>query len=276
MIVKEFAPAKINLALHVLGRRADGYHDLDSVVAFATVGDVLELSLASETSLRVDGPFAAGVPVNSENLVLNAHAALAQEFDVPPVDFRLTKNLPVASGVGGGSADAAAALRGIVKLTDLKVDPKQLQSIALTLGADVPVCLHGKACRMQGVGEVISSLDHLPAKAILLVNPRKPCGTGDVFRNMGLKVGQSFGTALDVSDPHAWRNDMTAAAIAVLPEIAVVMKAIQNLAPTATVRMSGSGATCFALFDDLNAATVFGSQLASQHSDWWIAPAQLC
>lgn len=275
MTIREFAPAKINLALHVLGRRADGYHELDSVVAFASVGDDLELLLAAETTLRVDGPFAADVPVTSDNLVLKAHAALSAEFQVPPIAMRLTKNLPVASGIGGGSADAAAALRGILKLSGIQSDAETLQRIALSLGADVPVCLHGKACRMQGVGEVITDLEHLPAKAVLLANPRKACGTADVFRTMGLKAGESLGTALDVKAPSAWRNDMTVAAVHVLPEIAAVLSELQNAAPDQTVRMSGSGATCFALFEDYRDAEAAGRLLAQSHPQWWIKPARL-
>jgi 4-diphosphocytidyl-2-C-methyl-D-erythritol kinase len=275
MTIREFAPAKINLALHVLGRRADGYHELDSVVAFASVGDELEISLASETSLLVDGPFAADVPVTSDNLVLKAHAALASAFKVPPVAIRLTKNLPVASGIGGGSADAAAALRGILRLTSVQCDADTLQSIALSLGADVPVCLHGKACRMQGVGEVITELEHLPAKAILLVNPMKACGTADVFRTMGLKAGDSLGTALDVKAPAAWRNDMIVSAVQVLPEISAVLSALQNVAPDQTVRMSGSGATCFALFEDYKDAAAAERLFAQSHPQWWIKPARL-
>jgi 4-diphosphocytidyl-2-C-methyl-D-erythritol kinase len=275
MTIREFAPAKINLALHVLGRRADGYHELDSVVAFASVGDELELSLADKTTLRVDGPFAADVPVTSDNLVLKAHAALAAEFKVPPIAMRLRKSLPVASGIGGGSADAAAALRGITKLAGLNIDPDSLQRIALSLGADVPVCLYGKACRMQGVGDVITGLERLPSRAILLVNPLRPCATAHVFRGMGLKAGDTSGSALDANAPDDWRNDMTEAAITVLPEIADVLHALQKLAPLQTVRMSGSGATCFALFDDLHSATIVGAELAGQHHNWWTAPAEL-
>jgi 4-diphosphocytidyl-2-C-methyl-D-erythritol kinase len=275
MIIREFAPAKINLALHVLGRRADGYHELDSVVAFASVGDELALSHADKTTLTVSGPFAVDVPTGPENLVLKAHAALASEFQVPPVAMHLTKNLPVASGIGGGSSDAAAALRGILKLTNQDVDFPSLQEISLSLGADVPVCLRARACRMQGVGEVITGLDRLPTTAALLVNPSKSCGTADVFRKIGLKAGDSFGTGLDASTPEHWRNDMTAAAISVLPEIGMVLDALRALAPYATVRMSGSGATCFALFESVEEASAAGAALTAKHHGWWIAPVTL-
>jgi 4-diphosphocytidyl-2-C-methyl-D-erythritol kinase len=275
MRIREFAPAKINLALHVLGRRADGYHELDSVVAFASVGDTLELTEAGMTTLQVDGPFAGDVPVTADNLVLRAYAALSKQMLLPAVAFRLTKNLPVASGIGGGSADAAAALRGILKLTDKTLDANSLQSIALSLGADVPVCLHGKACRMQGVGELITRLDHLPAKAIVLVNPMKVCGTAEVFRRMGLKAGDQAGLALDVASPATWRNDMTIAAVQVLPEIADVLSTLRDITEGATVRMSGSGATCFALFSTFEQADLAAQQLTALRPGWWVAPAKL-
>jgi 4-diphosphocytidyl-2-C-methyl-D-erythritol kinase len=273
--VQEFAPAKINLALHVLGRRADGYHALDSVVAFASVGDVLDIEIATETSLTVDGPFARNVPVTADNLVLKAHAALAAHVAIPPVAIRLTKNLPVASGIGGGSADAAAALRGIIKLAGVQLDDATVQQIALSLGADVPVCLHGKTCRMQGVGEVITELQHVVAPAILLANPMQACGTADVFRTMGLKPGDDMGSALDEKNTIAWRNDMTAAACKVLPVIDEVLFELGTLQNTRAVRMSGSGATCFALFDDLNTAEKAATELRARRPHWWTASATL-
>jgi 4-diphosphocytidyl-2-C-methyl-D-erythritol kinase len=275
MRVTEFAPAKVNIALHVLGRRADGYHELDSVVGFAGVGDFLDIESAATTTLSVDGPFAADLPVTADNLVLKAHAALGSVAHVGHVSMRLTKNLPVASGIGGGSADAAAALRGLIKLFGLKLEPAALQKLALSLGADVPVCLYGRACRMQGVGEVITELEHLPAKAIVLVNPLKSCATADVFRNMLLKPGDSFGTALDVKAPATWRNDMTDAAIAACSDIALVLNSLNTLAPDATIRMSGSGATCFALFKSLDEAEDAAIALTEKHREWWVSAALL-
>jgi 4-diphosphocytidyl-2-C-methyl-D-erythritol kinase len=275
MFVTEFASAKINLALHVLGRRADGYHELDSVVAFASVGDVLTLEVARETSLTIDGPFSADLPLTSENLVLKAHAALAAAGTVPAVLARLTKNLPVASGIGGGSADAAAALRGIVRLSKTQFDPGTLNRIALSLGADVPVCLFGKACRMQGVGDIITALEGPPASAILLVNPLKACSTADVFRGMGLNAADRFGAALDVHSSPTWRNDMTKAAIGVLPDIETVLQVLKDLAPAATVRMSGSGATCFALFDGVVEAQSVQRRLLVLQPTWWAQAAHL-
>jgi 4-diphosphocytidyl-2-C-methyl-D-erythritol kinase len=275
LTVIEFAPAKVNLALHVLGRRADGYHELDSVVAFADVGDVLEIALSPSLKLSVDGPFAEHVPSNDNNLILKAYAALAQVAKLPPVHFKLTKNLPVASGIGGGSADAAAALRGLIRLTGLTIEPERLQPIALSLGADVPVCLLGQTCRMQGVGEVITALEQSPAAAILLANPLVACNTADVFRGMGLKAGETFGATLDHDQPTNWRNDMTAAACHVLPNINEVLNALATLPHAKASRMSGSGATCFALFDNMIAAQNAEALLLQRYSAWWIKAARL-
>ena len=273
--VSEFAPAKINLALHVLGRRVDGYHELDSAVAFADVGDVLRMKEAAQTALTVDGPFAAGVPMTAENLVLKAHAMLSDLVNLPPVAFHLTKNLPVASGIGGGSADAAAALRGLARLFDLSLPAADLQRVAVSLGADVPVCMHGRACRMQGVGELITPLSHLPTPAIVLVNPLQTCGTADVFRGMGLKAGDAMGSALAVDDPQSWRNDMTDAALRVLPVIGDVLAALSALPEQQAIRMSGSGATCFALFEDFAFARQAVVQLTAKRPTWWSVAARL-
>jgi 4-diphosphocytidyl-2-C-methyl-D-erythritol kinase len=274
-VITEFAPAKINLALHVLGRRVDGYHELDSVVAFADVGDVLTFTPASETTLSVDGVFASGVPLTSDNLVLRAYSALAQLGALSPVAMHLMKNLPIASGIGGGSADAAAALRGLMRMFDLRFDSETMRELALSLGADVPVCIHGKACRMQGVGEIITPLEQLPAPAILLVNPLQACGTADVFRSMGLKAGDNAGLALDVNMPASWRNDMTDAAQRVLPVISEVLATLEALPSTRAVRMSGSGATCFALMDRHADAVLAAEQLKSAYESWWVEPARL-
>ncbi len=274
-VITEFAPAKINLALHVLGRRLDGYHELDSVVAFADVGDVLTLSPADVTTLSVDGPFAAGVPASDDNLVLKAHAALRRLGNIPAVKMQLTKNLPVASGIGGGSADAAAALRGLMRVAGLRFDAETIQEMALSLGADVPVCLHGKACRMQGLGEIITPLEHLPAPAILLVNPLQACGTKDVFRAMGLERGDAAGTALDMHRPTMWRNDMAVSAQIVRPVIREVLNALVTLPNARDVRMSGSGATCFALYDHYEQAVIAANQLQGQYPAWWTSAARL-
>jgi 4-diphosphocytidyl-2-C-methyl-D-erythritol kinase len=273
--VTAFAPAKINLALHVLGRRSDGYHELDSVVAFADAGDELTFSAADHTSLEVDGPFAGSVPATADNLVLKACAVLATRFDLPPVAVRLTKNLPVASGIGGGSADAAAALRGYQQFAGIEIENDVMAAIALSLGADVPVCLYGKACRMQGIGERITALRGLPAPAILLVNPMQACSTAQIFNRMGLAVGETHGTAIDLDQPATWRNDMGPAAEAALPVIRDVMSCLQRLPYATVVRMSGSGATCFALFHDIAKAQEGADRMGHTHPHYWTVAARL-
>jgi 4-diphosphocytidyl-2-C-methyl-D-erythritol kinase len=273
--VEEFAAAKINLALHILGRRADGYHELDSIVAFADVGDTLILTRAEVTALHIDGPESGSLPVADDNLILRAYQLLSEAVTLPPVSIKLTKRLPVASGIGGGSADAAAALRGLLKLVGKSLAPDAIQSIALRLGADVPVCLFGKICCMQGVGEVITPLPAPPAPAILLVNPRLPCSTADVFQTIGLAKGQSHLSAVDQSQAASWRNDMTDAAIKVQPKIADVLALLSDIAPSRTVRMSGSGATCFALFNNSEASAAAAQHLRTHMPHWWIEAAAL-
>ncbi len=274
-VFTERAPAKINLALHVLGRRPDGYHELDSIVAFADVGDVLNFRRADRTSLTIDGPFAAGLSIGPDNLVLKAMAALQAVLPLPHININLTKNLPVASGMGGGSADAAAMLRGLLRMTGRVLPSDQLQQIALSLGADVPVCLRGKPCRMQGIGETITDLPDLPWKAIVLVNPLQPCNTANVFRHLELAKGQSHGSKLDGTAPETWRNDLTSPALKTLPEIASVLTALEAPNQLQAVRMSGSGATCFGLAASLDQAENTAAHLQKAHPDWWIKAAGL-
>jgi 4-diphosphocytidyl-2-C-methyl-D-erythritol kinase len=274
--IVEIARAKVNLALHVLGRRVDGYHELDSVVAFADYGDQLTLENSDEVQLTVTGPFARHVPADLDNLVLRAHALLRGHVDCPPVAFTLEKNLPVAAGIGGGSADAAAALRGLLRLTGKTVPPSLLLDIALRLGADVPACLNGKPVRMQGVGETLTPLATPPNGAIVLINPLVTCSTASVFKMLGLANGQIFRTALDPEDQARWRNDLTDVAIDVVPEIAQVLEALHSIDGLNAVRMSGSGATCFGLADSAASATRAAAQLQRQHPNWWIVSAALC
>jgi 4-diphosphocytidyl-2-C-methyl-D-erythritol kinase len=274
--IVEIARAKVNLALHVLGRRADGYHELDSIVAFADFGDRLTLRVSGKTRLTVTGPFARDVPMGADNLVLRAHHLLSEPFNLPPVAFSLEKNLPVASGIGGGSADAAAALRGLLRLVGKSVASTLINDIALKLGADVPVCLNGKAVRMQGVGETLTPLANALSGAIVLVNPLVPCGTAAVFKTLGLANGQSFCSALDPADPSHWRNDLTDAAVAVVPEIDQVLRVMKSVSELKTVRMSGSGATCFGLTSDTASAASVAVQLQRQHPNWWVVSAALC
>ena len=273
--MRAFAPAKLNLYLHVTGRRPDGYHVLDSLVAFAGCGDVLRAEDAPALSLRVTGPLAAGLDTEADNLVLRAARALAAEAGTAPrAALTLEKHLPVASGIGGGSADAAAALRVLCALWRLKLDPAVLDRIALRLGADVPVCLHGRPARMGGIGEVLTPAPPLPPCAVLLVNPGVAVPTAAVFRARTgafsvvprLPDGWTDAAAM-AADLAALRNDLEGPARALCPAIADVLSAIAAQPGCSLARMSGSGATCFGLFAETAAAEHAAGQVA--RPGWW-------
>jgi 4-diphosphocytidyl-2-C-methyl-D-erythritol kinase len=266
----EAAPAKINLALHVTGKRGDGYHLLDSIVAFAQLGDVLHLSRADETSLEITGPFAHRLHAgDEENLVLKAVAGLKALLpDLPSVHIRLEKHLPVASGIGGGSADAAAALRGLMRLCGRRPDAPALHELALSLGADVPVCLANQTSRMRGIGEDLTPLSSLPAMPALIVNPGVPCDTRQVFHRLAL--GDGFSPIVDASDLKSCRNDLQAPAIAGLPVIGEVLENLASLEGAWLSRMSGSGATCFALFTTQSQAQAAAKRLRDSKPQWWV------
>jgi 4-diphosphocytidyl-2-C-methyl-D-erythritol kinase len=252
----ETAYAKLNLALHVRGRRADGYHDNETVFAFCEDGDALSAENADELSLEVSGPFATDVPAGSDNLVLKAARALSQAAGAK---LRLVKNLPAASGIGGGSADAAAALRLLIRPWGL--DPALAAKVAPALGADVPACLLSQSCRGAGTGGHLEPLDlGLTGAPVLLVNPNVPLSTGAVFEAWN---GVDRGPLADWRDG---RNDLEAAAISLVPEIAEVLEWLGKQPGAVIARMSGSGATCFALFADEPARD---RALAAVPGQWW-------
>jgi 4-diphosphocytidyl-2-C-methyl-D-erythritol kinase len=267
--VREEARAKINLALHVLGRRADGYHELSSVVAFADCSDGLALTPAAQNTLAVTGPFAGHVPPGEDNLIFKAWRHLASLFSLPKVSVQLEKNIPVAAGIGGGSADAAAMVRACLRLAGQRLDDAQRRALAVALGADVPVCLSGRACRMTGIGELLHDLEHPLPVALVLANPRVAVGTVDVFREMGLQPGQAHDGGSNL-----WRNDMTQAAIRVQPIIADVLTALEA-SELGTPRMSGSGATCFVEAKSFDLAQQTAARLAANYPNWWIKAARL-
>ena len=264
----EPAPAKVNLFLHITGRRADGYHLLDSLAVFAGVGDVLRGEVAGELNLEVCGPFAAGLSGEPDNLVLRAARALGSHG----ARLVLEKNLPVASGIGGGSADAAAALRLLCRLWRLA--PPDLAAIALALGADVPVCLVSRPSRMGGVGERLDATPRLPPCGLVLVNPGVAVATADVFRARRgdwsppaeLPPGWA-NAALMARDLRALRNDLEPSAIALQPVIGEVISALAAVPGCHLARMSGSGATCFGLFDDPVEAEAAAVRL--RRPNWW-------
>ena len=275
MSLSENAPAKINLFLHITGKRADGYHLLDSLVVFAGVGDRLHADTSDTLSLRVTGPFAAGLQGEADNLVLRAARGLADVAGIAPhAALVLEKNLPVASGIGGGSADAAAALRLLSRLWGVDLAPAIVRRLAERLGADVPVCLAGKPTRMSGVGEQLDPAPVLPDYGLVLVNPGVALSTADVF---GARKG-AFSAPAHL--PDAWRdpttmadglrdatNDLQPPAIALQPAIGKVLAALDARPDCLLARMSGSGATCFGLFPDPDRAAREAAFLACE--GWW-------
>ncbi|MET3893447.1 4-diphosphocytidyl-2-C-methyl-D-erythritol kinase [Bosea sp. OAE506] len=325
------ARAKINLTLRVLGRRADGYHELESFVAFAGTGDALSLAPGPQLTLTIDGPRGQGLPVDDSNLILRATRAL--EAETGPLRsgaFHLVKRLPVASGIGGGSADAAAALRLLARLNGLSPDDPALLRAAAKTGADVPVCLASRARIMTGIGERLGPPLTQPPLFALLVNPGVPVETAPVFRALGLKPGQrhplhsslpetsahpeeprsgvskdgpegsgdiwsilrdalsddmapqdegSYGTnatrAALIAALSAAGNDLEAPARRVAPVIDTVLDALRAQPGCRLARMSGSGATCFALFDDCRQSAAAGRALAQEQAGWWVKPTLL-
>jgi 4-diphosphocytidyl-2-C-methyl-D-erythritol kinase len=276
MLVIERAHAKLNLALHIIGRRADGYHELDSIVAFADFADVLTISPATRVSIDVAGPFADGLPHDDRNSVVAAWRQLDiflrdKGAALAPVKFHLEKNLPIAAGIGGGSADAAAALRGLVRYSGLSISPQDLSEIALQLGADMPICLIQKSSRMRGIGEIVSPIDIDLPSGIVLVNPRIPTPTSKVFESLNLQCGQSFGTEIgNDHDIQSWRNDLTAPAMTLVPEIADIIGSLNSQPDIICSRMSGSGATCFGLFESYEKAQSAADAIAEKRPNWWV------
>jgi 4-diphosphocytidyl-2-C-methyl-D-erythritol kinase len=268
----ERAPAKVNLALHVLGRRHDGYHELDSIVAFADAADRLTFVEAPAWGLDIVGPFAEGLGNAADNLVLKAAHAFAEAYSSRTYRIKLEKNLPIASGIGGGSADAAACLRALAAFAAV-ADRTKLISIAATLGADVPVCLLGRTCRMRGMGEYIEMLPATEPMPAVLVNPGLPLATAQVFAKLALAPGDMAFDGLDGSvDLASCRNDLTQPALAIAPVIGDVLAALEAAPDIRFARMSGSGATCFGVFSSAAAAEGTAHRIMRDHPDWWTVP----
>ena len=289
--VTVLAPAKINLFLHIVGRREDGRHELESIFAFADIGDRLRLERSDNFSLTLSGPFAddlgeAGTGEN-DNLVIRAAKKLAARVGQAayPVAIRLEKNLPVAAGIGGGSADAAAALRGLSELWDAQLPADQMHELALQLGADVPACLAGATARVTGIGEIVepsqASIHNFHA---VLVNPRVHLSTAAVF-NGYREASSVFSDRLDqwpdgvdqdlLGALAGCHNDLSEAAITEVPVIADVLGTLQDQQQCRIARMSGSGATCFGLFDSRDAARRAAQGLSSLRPEWWVVATTL-
>jgi 4-diphosphocytidyl-2-C-methyl-D-erythritol kinase len=283
MALRRVAPAKLNLYLHVVGRRDDGYHLLDSLVAFADVGDEIIAAPAARLSLAVTGPHAtalAGAP--DDNLVWRAAERLAAAAGRPAAAaLTLVKNLPVASGIGGGSSDAAATLKALAELWHVDIAPADLMTLAASLGADVPVCLAGRAAWLGGVGERIEPVAGLPTATVLLVNPGVALPTAAVFaaRRGPFSAPARFALPAGAVELarllEQRRNDLTAPAIERVPVIGRLLDRLAAAEGALIARMSGSGATCFALFTAPEAAAAAAARLAAEQPDWWVAAGRL-
>lgn len=287
MVLEERARAKINLTLHVAGRRGDGYHDLESLVAFADCADRLSFTPGSALALDVGGPLAGACGATGDNLVMKAAQELSARVpDLTLGAFHLTKHLPVAAGIGGGSADAAATLRLLARANHLAPDDARLHAAAQATGADVPVCLASRAAIMRGIGDRLAPVA-LRAIPCVLVNPGVSVMTRDVFAALGLGVGKqrpaeahALGAlAMRASDmPLAdliallahYTNDLEAPAIRVAPAIGHVLKVLEHARGCGLARMSGSGATCFGLFAEEDDAAHAAHEIREAHPDWWI------
>jgi len=282
-VLFERAPAKINLTLHILGRRADGWHELESLVAFTRSGDTLSLRPGGALSLAVDGPSAAAAGNLDDNLALKAARHLAAGVaDLTLGALTLTKRLPVAAGIGGGSSDAAAALRLLARANNLALDDPRLSEAARATGADVPVCLAAHARMMSGIGERLGEPLDLPPLVALIVNPGKPLETRHVFTRMNIAPGTMTGGAPHPAIGHGLqiealfaalrkgRNDMEDAACTLLPVIGDVLAVLSAAPGCRLARMSGSGATCFALFTDCRAAGRAKKTILQAHPEWWV------
>ena len=276
MPIAETAPAKVNLFLHVVGRRPDGYHLLDSLAVFPAVGDTLRAAPAEAFSLALEGPFGGALRAVPDNLVLRAARGLAELAGVRGgARLTLVKTLPVASGIGGGSADAAAALRLLGRLWGVAPAAEALRALALRLGADVPVCLTGRPARMGGVGDMLSPAPDLPACGLVLVNPGVAVSTPDVFRARSgrfsapaaLPSGWLDAVAM-ARDLAALGNDLEPPAVTLCPVIGTVLAALRAAPGCLLARMSGSGATCFGLFADAVAAAAAAEGV--RRPGWWV------
>jgi 4-diphosphocytidyl-2-C-methyl-D-erythritol kinase len=279
--------AKVNLTLRVVGRRADGYHDLESVVAFADCADRLSLSPGSKLALKTTGPRAGDCGETADNLVFKAAGLLRDRVpDLRLGEFTLDKVLPVAAGIGGGSADAAAALRLLAKANGLALDDPRLIEVAELTGADVPVCLASRACVMTGIGETLLPLS-LPKLPCVMVNPCVPVATKDVFAALGLRNGQLLVGATDVFGAAAWpeagasvedwvealaagSNDLEAPATRIQPVIGEVIAGLNATNGAWLARMSGSGATCFAIYENTAEAGRAAQKIQLDHPLWWV------
>jgi 4-diphosphocytidyl-2-C-methyl-D-erythritol kinase len=277
--IKAHAPAKVNLTLHVTGQRDDGYHLLDSLVVFMGEGDQLTATVSEDLTIAVTGPFADGVPTDGTNLIMRAAAALQSARGVTAgAAMTLEKNLPHAAGIGSGSSDAAATLNMLARLWDVAPLPNPAQEV-LALGADVPVCLRAPVpVQMSGIGEVLIPVPTLPDCALVLVRPPIDVPTASVFRGLATKQGAPMTPlpqGMDFTGFVAWlvnqRNDLQAPALDIAPDIDTVLQMLDAMPDVALARMSGSGATCFALVENVATADQVAREVRAAHPDYWVS-----
>ena len=281
--ISVFAPAKINLYLHVTGKSEDGFHLLDSLIVFADCGDQIVAAPADQLTFSIDGPFAGALSNGDDNLVIKAAHMLAELAGIEPLaKITLTKNLPIASGIGGGSADAAATLQALIELWRITLSQDELFTLAGQSGADVPVCLTGKPSFVSSIGEKIAPAAPLPKAWLVLVNPGEPVATPEVFaKRVGdFSAAQPFDVTPATPNELASilgerQNDLTTAATKVAPVISDVLSALRATSGQLLSRLSGSGATCFALFDDETAARNAATSLQADHPAWWVQAAAM-
>lgn len=281
--LRRYAWAKVNLYLEITGRRADGYHELDSLVVFVGLADRLAFRPAETLELRCTGPFADAVPPAADNLVTKAARALAARAGVAPAArIELDKRIPAAAGIGGGSADAAATLEGLAALWDLSPAPAEMEDIAVGLGADVPVCLYGRPALVRGLGELVERAPPLPPAWLVLVNPGRPLATREVFQARAGGFSPLVDWTMVARDLHElveWladrTNDLEPAALALVPEIGLVLDRLEAAPGALLTRMSGSGATCYGLFATAGEARAAAAAIGTEQPDWWTAAAPM-
>jgi|KBSMisStaDraftv2_1062788.scaffolds.fasta_scaffold73022_4 4-diphosphocytidyl-2-C-methyl-D-erythritol kinase len=282
-MIREFAPAKVNLFLHAGNRRADGYHEIESLVVFASIGDELTFEEADALSLNVEGPFASALAQEPDNLVLRATRRFAEQAQIEPrVRITLTKNLPVASGIGGGSSDAAATFRGLSRMWPGQTNLQALWDIAGDLGSDVPVCVLPGCWWMTGRGERFASISEIGTFDALLVNAGSPVSTPSVYNALRTRTGmgsiarpQRFATVGQLAGYLAGaRNDLESPARTLCPVIGEQIVALEKTQPL-LARMSGSGPTCFGVYASAASAQAAGDAIIKEHPGWWIAPTKL-
>ena len=278
------APAKINLYLHIMGLRQNGYHELESLVSFAGIHDTIRMTPAKELNLFITGPYRKDLQSENNNLVIKAAIALRKRNNVNAgANIILEKNLPIASGIGGGSADCAATLKGLAQLWGLNISVYDLNQLGLKLGSDIPICLHGQTAFISGRGEIIKNAPLLPSFWLVLVNPGVSLSTSAVFNAYQKVHNKSWSQPGFFSDSQSTteelacllddrQNDLTDAAISLQPVIKDVLKTLKSSDGVLLTRMSGSGATCFGIFNNSRYADLAAKKISSNYPNWWVCP----